>query len=226
MNHHLFLMTNKSLFREGCIKMFRKKIILIVSLLVMGAILCGTTACDNSKSQPSASISENTDESGFDIERVRKNIVIKGQTIEVPTKLSDIPNGWSYELYDEKDVYLKDNQFLATMFYKGEEMYIAALENYEKGKAEESIIYNLTIYDSDCSIDGLVPYLTTKQDVVEKYGEPLPDVSRDNYYYYGLVNGENKLGGRLNDHAIGIRFAEDDTVKGISITYADLSKQY
>lgn len=206
--------------------MFGRKSKIIISLLVMGAMLCGITACDNGQLQISADVSENPDESGFNIERVRKNIVIKGQTIEVPTKLGDIQSGWSYELYDEKDVYLTQNQFLATMFYKGEEMYIAALENYEKGKAEESIIYNLTIYDSDCSIDGLVPYLTTKQDVVEKYGEPLPDVSRDNYYYYGLVNGENKLGGRLNDHAIGIRFAEDDTVKGISITYADLSKQY
>ena len=206
--------------------MFGRKSKIIISLLVMGAMLCGITACDNGQLQISADVSENPDESGFNIERVRKNIVIKGQTIEVPTKLGDIQSGWSYELYDEKDVYLTQNQFLATMFYKGEEMYIAALENYEKGKAEESIIYNLTIYDSDCSIDGLVPYLTTKQDVVEKYGEPLPDVSRDNYYYYGLVNGENKLGGRLNDHAIGIRFAEDDTVKSISITYADLSKQY
>lgn len=206
--------------------MFGKKSTIILSLLVMGVMLCGVAACDNNSAQALFGVSENADESGFDIERVRKSIVIKGQTVEVPTKLSDIPNGWSYKLYDEKDVYLKENQFLATMFYNGEEMYVAALENYEKGKAEESIIYNLTIYDSDCSIDGLVPQLTTKQDVVEKYGEPVSDVSRDNYYYYGLVNGENKLGGRLNDHALGIRFAEDDTVKGISITYADLSKQY
>lgn len=206
--------------------MFGRKSKIIISLLVMGAMLYGITACDNGQSQISADVSENSDESGFNIERVRKNIVIKGQSVEVPAKLGDIPSGWSYELYDEKDVYLTQNQFLATMFYNGEEMYIAALENYEKGKTEESIIYNLTIYESDCSIDGLVPHLTTKQDVVKKYGEPVPDVSRDNYYYYGLVNGENKLGGRLNDHALGIRFAEDDTVKAISITYADLSKQY
>lgn len=41
-----------------------------------------------------------------------------------------------------------------------------------------------------------------------------------------IVNGENKTGGRLNDHSIGVRFTEDDLIKSISITYADLSVNY
>lgn len=212
---------------------FDRKSKRVVALMLAASMLCGIAGCTKEPSDSPADISDasvelsnDNDEIGFDIDRVRKSIIIKGQTIEIPVKLGEIPEGWSYKLYDEKDVYLRDNQFLATMYYNGNEMYIAALENYNKNKPEESIIYNLTIYESDCSIDGLVPSETTKQKVVKRYGEPLSGVGNEHYYYYGIVNGENKTGGRLNDHSIGVRFTEDNLIKSISITYADLSVNY
>lgn len=211
---------------------FGGKINRAVAFMLSATLLCGISGCSQNEEFVSddksslADISADKNETGFDIEKVRKNIVIKGQKIEIPMKLKDLPKGWSYKLYDENDVYLRENQFLATMFYNDEEMYIATLENYYESKPQESIIYNLTIYDSDCSIDGLTPQLSTKQDVVDRYGESLADVSRDDYYSYGIVNGENKLGGRLNNHSLGLRFTEDDIIKSISITYADLDKQY
>lgn len=212
---------------------FDRKSKRVVALMLAASMLCGIAGCTKEPSDSPADISDasvelsnDNDEIGFDIDRVRKSIIIKGQTIEIPVKLGKIPEGWSYKLYDEKDVYLRENQFLATMYYNGNEMYIAALENYNKNKPEESIIYNLTIYESDCSIDGLMPQLSTKQDVIDKYGEPLSGVGNEHYYYYGIVNGENKTGGRLNDHSIGVRFTEDNLIKSISITYADLSVNY
>lgn len=212
---------------------FDRKSKRVVALMLAASMLCGIAGCTKEPSDSPADISDasvelsnDNDEIGFDIDRVRKSIIIKGQTIEIPVKLGEIPEGWSYKLYDEKDVYLRKNQFLATMYYNGNEMYIAALENYNKNKPEESIIYNLTIYESDCSIDGLMPQLSTKQDVIDKYGEPLSGVGNEHYYYYGIVNGENKTGGRLNDHSIGVRFTEDNLIKSISITYADLSVNY
>ena len=212
---------------------FDRKAKRLVALMLAASMLCGIAGCTKEPSESPADIndtsielSNDNDEIGFDIDRVRKNIIIKGQTIEIPDKLGEIPEGWSYKLYDENDVYLRENQFLATMYYNGNEMYIAALENYNKNKPEESIIYNLTIYESDCSIDGLVPSETTKQEVVKRYGEPLSGVGNEHYYYYGIVNGENKTGGRLNDHSIGVRFTEDDLIKSISITYADLIVNY
>ena len=212
---------------------FDRKSKRVVALMLAASMLCGIAGCTKEPSGSPADISDasvelsnDNDEIGFDIDRVRKSIIIKGQTIEIPVKLGEIPEGWSYKLYDEKDVYLRENQFLATMYYNGNEMYIAALENYNKNKPEESIIYNLTIYESDCSIDGLMPQLSTKQDVIDKYGEPLSGVGNEHYYYYGIVNGENKTGGRLNDHSIGVRFTEDNLIKSISITYADLSVNY
>lgn len=204
----------------------------VVALILAASMLCGIAGCTKEPSDSPADISDasvelsnDNDEIGFDIERVRKNIIIKGETIEIPVKLGEIPEGWSYKL-DEKGVYLRDNQFLATMYYNGNEMYIAALENFFPDKPKESIIYNLTIETDDCSIDGLVPFKSTKQEVVKRYGEPVPKVSDDDYYFYGIVNGESKVGGRLNDHSLGIRFDESDTITEISITYADLSVNY
>lgn len=199
----------------------------IICLVSAAVLLCGFTGCSNVQKDSSA-ISESANENGFDIERARKKNVIKGQTIEIPVKLGEIPEGWSYKLYDEKDVYLRENQFLATMYYNGKEMYIAALENFFPDKPKESIIYNFTIYDSDCSIDGLVPSETIKQEVVKRYGEPVSKAVYNgcDYYRYGIVNGENKTGGRLNDHSLGIRFDESDIITKISITYADLSVNY
>jgi hypothetical protein len=223
----VFIMFSK--IKQG----FDRKSKRVVALMLAASMLCGIAGCTKEPSDSPADISDasvelsnDNDEIGFDIDRVRKSIIIKGQTIEIPVKLGEIPEGWSYKLYDEKDVYLRENQFLATMYYNGNEMYIAALENYNKNKPEESIIYNLTIYESDCSIDGLMPQLSTKQDVIDKYGEPLSGVGNEHYYYYGIVNGENKTGGRLNDHSIGVRFTEDNLIKSISITYADLSVNY
>lgn len=212
---------------------FSKKGESMVALLVVATMLCNFTGCSNGETPSptdrnitSVGVSNSVNETGFDIDRVRKSIIIKGQTIEIPMKLNNLPNGWTYKLYDEKDVYLKDNQFLATMYYNGNEMYIAALENFFPDKPKESIIYNLTIETDDCSIDGLVPLKSTKQEVVKRYGEPVPKVSDDDYYFYGIVNGESKVGGRLNDHSLGIRFDESETITEISITYADLSVNY
>lgn len=195
----------------------------IITLLFCTFMITTTfTACDSD--EPSSAVNSFS-EDGFDIERIRQRIVIKGQTIEIPMKLKDLPKGWSYKLFDEKEVFLKDDQFLATMFYNNEEMYIASLENYNSKKVKESIIYNLTIENSDCSIDGFIPLESTKQELVEKYGEPVQTTSYGSYYY-GLVNGDNKLGGRINDHSICVKFTEDDIIETISITYADLTKQY
>lgn len=214
---------------------FDRKSKRVVALMLAASMLCGIAGCTKEPSDSPADISDasvelsnDNDEIGFDIDRVRKSIIIKGQTIEIPVKLGEIPEGWSYKLYDEKDVYLRDNQFLATMYYNGNEMYIAALENFFPDKPKESIIYNLTIETDDCSIDGLVPSETTKQEVVKRYGEPVSKAVYNgcDYYRYGIVNGENKAGGRLNDHSLGIRFDESDTITKISITYADLSVNY
>lgn len=68
--------------------------------MLAGILLCVMTGGRNKQPQApaessntSADLSGGNNESGFDIEHVRKDIVIKGQTIEIPVKLKDIPRG-------------------------------------------------------------------------------------------------------------------------------------
>lgn len=82
----------------------------------------------------------------------------------------------------------------------------------------------MTIYDNDCSIDGLTPSLSSKQEVEKKYGQPI-EISSYGSYTYGVVE-KSSMSGRLNEQSIGIKFNDDDIITSISITYADLDKQY
>jgi len=167
----------------------------------------------------------------FDIETVRKNIVIKGQPFEIPMALKDLPEGWTYKVYDEKDIYSDEGLTLANLYYNDEEMFVGALENYyyDKKNNNKALIYNFIIKTGDCSIDGLIPLKSTKQNVIDKYGEPngkneeLEDLI---VYYYGTINNNSTMFGRTNEQRITIAFNENETVTQISITYADLSKNY
>lgn len=163
----------------------------------------------------------------FDIETVRKNIVIKGQPFEVPTVLKDLSNGWTWE-ENENSKWCDEGLGLATIFYNEEEMFIAGVENYYDGSEEKGIIYNLTVETGDSSIDGLIPLLSTKQEVIKKYGQPdkvkqMEEPFIDGYYY-GTINDNSTMGGRINEQRVNIKFTEEGIVKIISITYADLEK--
>ena len=208
-------------------------------LLITIAIAISTVGCNNNESSESSSQAETTASSTteqsaqlgtFDIEVVRKNIIIKGEPFEIPVALKDLPEGWTYDVFDEKDIYLDEGLSLADMYYNGEEMFIAALENYYPDKEKESIIFNLTIKTDDCSIDGLIPLVNSKQDVVEKYGEPIEKRELESpfveVYCYGIVKNLNTLDGRINSPSIFVSFKEDGTINSISITYADLNKEY
>lgn len=195
----------------------------ITGIFLSLAFLLSTGGCNAENPSPAAASGQDTEfQSGvFNIESVRKNILLKGNSFEIPIPLKDLKDGWSYKLYDDKDIYLADGNGLATIYYNDEEMVIAATENAYIGKRDDGIIYNLTIYDSDCSIDGLIPTVSTKQDVEEKYGEPI-EISSNGSYSYGLIE-KSTTRGRLNEQSICIKF-DDDIISSISVTYADLSR--
>ena len=165
----------------------------------------------------------------FDIETVRKNIVIKGQPFEVPTVLKDLSDGWTWK-ESETTKWRDEGLGFAHIYYNEEEVFVAGVENYYEGTEEKGIIYNLTIETDDSSIDGLIPLKSTKQEVIEKYGQPdkvkqMEEPFIDGYYY-GTTNDDNTIGGRINEQRINIKFTEEGIVKIISITYADLEKNY
>lgn len=199
---------------------------LILTLAVLTAITF--SACDSSKessqiSESTSSIALSEPEQGtFDIEYVRKQIKIKGQPFEIPMALKDLPEGWTWKEH-ENTKYCDEGHGLAYIYYNDEEMFVAGLEKYYKKADSDGIVYNLTIETDDCSIDGLIPTKSTKQDVVGKYGEPVK-INKYGSYYYGSVNDSDNIGGIINEQRICVEI-NDDTIKSISITYADLTEE-
>lgn len=96
--------------------------------------------------------------------------------------------------------------------------------NYFDGAKDNGIIYNLTIERDDCSIDSLIPFKSTKQDVIDRYGEP-NEITKNGYYSYGTTNNDDKFAGRINEQCIIICFDENCKIISISNTYADLTKE-
>ncbi len=163
----------------------------------------------------------------FDIETVRKNIVIKGQPFEIPMALKDLPEGWTYV---EIETMLLDGLGSAKFYYNDEEMFHGALENFYKDNKKDGIIYNTTLRTEDCSIDGIIPLKTTMQEVIDKYGEPTninSEYDDVDIYSYGILKPMTNMFGRFNDQALTISFDnETKIVSLISITYADFDKEY
>ena len=67
----------------------------VVALLATAILLCGFTGCERSTIPDGSEISYS--ETGFDIERIRKNVIVDGQAIEIPIKLKELPKDWTYE---------------------------------------------------------------------------------------------------------------------------------
>lgn len=179
-----------------------------------------SAAADNNTAQEEAN-------GTFDIETVRKNIVIKGQLFEVPTVLKDLSNGWTWK-ESENTKWCDEGLGLVHIYYNEEEMFVAGVENYYKGSEDKGQIYNFTIKTDDSSVDGLTPLKSTKQDIIEKYGEP--DKVRQweepfiDGYFYGVVNGRDSVLGRTNDQSLYCSFTKEGLIRNITITYADLEK--
>lgn len=208
----------------------KKSMVLLLSIAMIAAMSmsgCQSDGHENSKSSGatiSAAGESDAAQQGFDIEAVRKAIIIKGHPFEIPVALKDLADGWTYELYPEEEVYLGEGLSFAHIYYDGEEMFVASLEDYDPDQPAESVVYNLTIMTDDCSVDGFVPLQSTKQEVVDRYGAPdETDSFRSPFldsYSYGIISGYDENGG-LNDQSVSFQFTEEGVVKAVSITYAD-----
>lgn len=202
-----------------------KKLIAAVLAVTISAAFTGCDKSENPGSVPESPAIVSNSETGFDIDRARKSIVVKGQPFEIPTPLKEIKGDWSYKV---DDTMCQEGTCLVEIYYKDELMLKGGGENYFNGKDKEAIMYNTTIKTDDCSVDGITPLKTTKQEVLEKYGEP-DSASEDpegDCYHYGITGVSNMIGGRFNNQCITIRFTESGIVKLVSVTYADLTKEY
>ncbi len=106
----------------------------------------------------------------------------------------------------------------------------AVVENYYDGNKEKGVVCCISISeeDKDISLDGLTPTVSTKQDVLDKYGEPAQvqkvfDKSYyDESYIYGILYEPKST--HVYAHALEIKFADTGIIKEMCITYSDLTK--
>lgn len=189
-------------------------------LLLMAMLAVGVAGCGNKEEKETPIVQY---DGLFDIEAARKEIIIQGQPFEIPVALKDLPEGWTYEARLEDSELYDEGNGVIYLLYNGEKMSGASVENYYPDRIEDSIVYNLTVRTDKCMIAGVVPTVSTKQEVVDMYGEPVR-LSNAGGYCYGISSGRSSFGGRLDDQSICVAFDENDVVKTVSITYADLTK--
>ena len=200
--------------------MKRKMLILFLCSVMLMVGVCG---CSNKTEEQSSSSSQVIHVDGtFDIEEVRKNINIKGYQFEIPIKLKDLEKGLTYEMND----YHSDSVRGVDIFKDGELFFEAAVDGAEK-KTKHASIYNIIIEESDTSIDGIIPTVTTKEEVLKRYGEPRKielfdnrGVEEEKYRYGEYELLENlKTGDYPKAKTFTVVFGTDGIVKRVIICY-------
>lgn len=191
-------------------------------------LVCNVTACN--KQADSSTVNESVMEQdvsqaekrteGFDMERIRKSVMIKGQSFDIPIALSDLGEGWTWKEHEASWAAGKGGG-LVYVYYNDEEWFVGSVRNYYEGSEDKGIICNLTIETDDCSIDGLVPLQSTKQDVIEKYGEPNEISEKSGYYHYISMYNNTETAEPSDDKVLVVGFDEDDVIIKIIINYED-----
>ena len=141
----------------------------ILSLFLCSIMLAGSACGCSNKTEEQSSSSQVVHVDGtFDIEEVRKNINIKGYEFIVPQKLSELDNGLTYEFVDEEfgdgfyEVEISDNSGV---------ILCSIAENAHK-KSNKAFLFNIALKDSNSNVIGITPLVSTKEDVLKKFGEP------------------------------------------------------
>ena len=163
----------------------------------------------------------------FDVDAVRSNININNMHFELPLHLSELKNGWKYELYDRNDYGLKDGSGYAKLIYKDTEVADVSLENCYTGKEKNSVIYSISITSSECDIYGIVPSCSSVADVEKLLGKPDEEQKMEipfkHIYTYGVLKGEDQ-NDVVRGHCLVVDFDENGVVDFLKFTYSDISE--
>lgn len=197
-----------------------------ISVILAAVMLCGLAGCSKNEeqiSEPESSVVSHS-EDGFDIEVVRKSLMVKGVSFELPKRVGDLDDGWTYK---KRETHYVDNTGLADFFYNGEEMFVAGIGDFKDGKEYDGFIYDIALETDDCSIGGIIPNVSTKDEVVSKFGEPAKInvfEERGLYrYIYGVQDSEQKLFKIEHSQMFTVVFyADSDVVQGVRVVYNTL----
>ncbi|MBO5164257.1 MAG: hypothetical protein J6B75_07435 [Ruminococcus sp.] len=156
----------------------------------------------------------------FDIEAVRNSINIKGHKFTVPQKLSELEEGLTYEFVDEE---FGDGFYMVEISDENGLVLSAVADNAYK-KSKKAFVSNIALKESDSDVAGIVPLVSTKKDVLKKFGEPDDKKTsstneQKEYYYYGFrdLNDSQVINGKI----MTIAFNSSGVVEVITVNYSE-----
>lgn len=201
----------------------------LIALILAASMLCGIAGCTKESSDSPADISDasvelsgNNDEIGFDIERIRKNVIVDGQAIEIPIKLKDLPKDWTYETSANR--FAEDRCHVEVKDKNGDLLFSCGAENYKESQKGDSRIFDAPFENDKCSVDGITPFKTTREEIVERYGEAtsIKNFSSKKYeaweeYRYGSLEG--KTSNDWHGKCLIVTFNEKGIVDWVTIVY-------
>lgn len=210
-----------------------------VALLIATTLSCGITGCSKNETSVLTSsaqnVSQSTSQSGvdsiseqtsFDIEVVRKSLIVKDVPFELPKRIGDLDDAWTFK---RRETHYVDNTGLADFYYNGKEMFVAGIGDFKEGKEDDGYIYDIALESDDCSIGGITPNVSTKSDVLKKYGEPSKINNFEDRglyrYIYGIQDSNQKLFFIEHSQMFTVVFyAESDVVQGVRVVYNTLDE--
>lgn len=210
---------------------FDRKAIRLVTLMLAASLLCGIAGCSKGtnvspaeSNDTSVDLSGNNDETGFDIERIRKNVIVDGQAIEIPIKLKDLPEDWTYETSANR--FAEDRCHVEVKNKNGDLLFSCGAENYKESQKGDSRIFDAPFENDKCSVDGITPFKTTREEIIEKYGKAtsIKNFSSKKYegweeYRYGSLEG--KTSNDWHGKCLIVTFNEKGLVDWVTIVYTD-----
>lgn len=197
----------------------------IFALLLCTLIsVCAFAGCGQNgitESEQSGSSSVVMADGTFDIEAVRNSINIKGHKFTVPQKLSELEDGLKYEFVDEE---FDDGLYMVEISDENGLVLKVIARNAHK-KSKKAFFCNIGIEDSDSDVAGIIPFLSTKEDVLKKFGEPDNKqktsiiTEEKEFYYYGFRESDN--GYTYEGKFMTITFSSSDIVEAITVNYSE-----
>ena len=193
----------------------------IIIMFLAAVLLLPLTACG--KGEGSGGGDDRAAPKVFDMEAVRKSIIIQGSAFEIPVMLRNLPKGWTYV---NEDYASTENVGLVSLLYNGTKMFMGTVENYVAGHEDDGFVFSIAINAGDCSVDGIVPQKTTLAEVKEMYGEPdaVQNAGEVTLYLYGKQGeGDNFDIKMKNSRSIAIVFDDKETVAQVSVVYGSFA---
>lgn len=93
----------------------------------------------------------------------------------------------------KRETHYVDDTGLADFYYNGNEMFVAGIGNFKEGKEDDGYIYDIALETDDCSIGGITPNVSSKDDVLKNTGNPQKSTFLRSVDYTGIFTAFRRV---------------------------------